>query len=168
CRSNHGESSTRTPSTVYSSTTRLPFRCIPTKRLLAPNHPGPDAVLKAIVPSTFGVLINPKRAASNLRKPPVHAALHERFAVSKQTVPSSRSPTLIESPLATTPPGASTSDARNCPTSVRLQRLSIQSFSFWESTSRPADRCSPGGIKAGSAVNAGAVRKLNDNVTAIV
>src|SRR6266540_842158 len=163
-RSSHGESSTRTPPTVYSSTTRFPFRCSPEKRLLVLSHAGPDAVRKATAPSTFGTLISPKRAASNFRKPPVHAARHERLAVSKQTVPSSRSPTFIESPLATTPPGASTNDARNCPTSVRLQRLSTQSFSSCEPTSRPADRCSPCRSEAGSPERAEvAARTLNDS-----
>src|SRR6185369_1413318 len=83
----------------------------------------------------FGELSNPNRAASNFRKPPVHTARRLRLAVSKQTLASLRSPTRMESARVTVPFGTRSVEARNWPTSVRLQRLSIQSFSCCDSGS---------------------------------
>src|SRR5438309_3331673 len=44
----------------------------------------------------------------------------------------------MDSALVTAPFGKRRDEARNCPTSVRLQRLSIQSFSSCAPGSRPA------------------------------
>src|SRR5262249_5858476 len=81
---------------------------------------------------------------SSFRKPPVQPTRRLRFAVSKQTLASSRGPTRMVSALLTVPLGTRRLEARNCPTSVRLQRLSIQSFSACSPGSRPEIVAVPG------------------------
>src|SRR5688572_18306894 len=75
--------------------------------------------------------MSPKRAGSNRRNPPSHAARKRQREVSKQTVPSFCGPTRMERALATLPAGRSRFEARNCPTSLWFQRLSTQSASTW-------------------------------------